>query len=412
MTHNVKISLAIIILITTTKLSAQNTASSPYSVYGAGIINEKSTFATRSLAGTGIGLQDEFNINPLNPASYVWIKSPISHIYEFSISLERNLYRTTAMNTTQSNGGLNNINYWFKFKPWWAGTIGISPYSTVSYDIKSAKTLAASAEADYLYTGSGSTSQVYFGNSFRLAKNLSAGVNFAYVFGSVERSESVTNSVYADALVLNSSIFISKFTADYGIQYKTKISNKRSVVFGAVYSSSVDMTGTSKVSLYNTLSDTLASYSGKTISYSIPQKIGGGISYVTSRSTLAFDLLYKAWSKASYSFIDKTFIDVWRYSIGYTYVNSNSSTFLGALSFRGGIYYQNHYLQIKNNILPEYGLNITTGIPVFDGKSTINLSYQYSRFGTQRNNLILQTSQKISFDLIIRDLWGYKRKFD
>jgi len=408
-----RISFSMIIVFVTADSFAQNTASSPYSVYGAGIINEKSTFATRSMGGSGIALQDAYNLNPSNPASYVWIKPPISHLYEFGISAEKNLYQTNQLTTNQSNGALSNINYWFKFKPWWAGTIGIAPYSTVSYNIKSTKTLAASSEADYLYTGSGSNSQVYFGNGFKLMKNLSAGINLTYIFGSVERTEAISNTVYAEALVLENRIFTSKLTADYGIQYKVNVSGKKSIVFGAVYNNSISMKGTSKISLYNTVNDTLANYSGKTISYTVPQKIGGGISFVTPRSIFELDLQFKPWSKASYSFVDKTFVDVWRYSIGYAYVgNSNSSTLLGALSFRTGLYYQNHYLQIKNNTLPEYGLSLSTGIPVFDGKSTINLSYQFSRFGTLQNNLIMQTAQKISFDLVIRDLWGYKRKFE
>jgi hypothetical protein len=51
-------------------------------------------------------------------------------------------------------------------------------------------------------------------------------------------------------------------------------------------------------------------------------------------------------------------------------------------------------------------------MPMFDNRSSINISYSFDSFGTTQHGLILQQSQHIMFDVVIRDLWGVRRKFD
>jgi hypothetical protein len=69
-------------------------------------------------------------------------------------------------------------------------------------------------------------------------------------------------------------------------------------------------------------------------------------------------------------------------------------------------------VKIENQVLPNYGFTLGIGLPVLDGKSTINLTYGYDRFGTVNESLILQRTQRIMLDIVIRDIWGYRRKFD
>ncbi|RAW00007.1 hypothetical protein [Pseudochryseolinea flava] len=400
------------LILTSLYVSAQNSSSSPYSTYGIGIINERTTSLNRSLGGTGIGIQDNANLNTMNPASYLSISQPVTHVFEIGMYAENNRYTTNAMNVSKINGGLSNINYWFRFKPGWASVLGLSPYSSVSYDILTTKTVADNSKANYRYTGSGNISQLYWGNAFKIFNNFSAGVHLSYLFGSINRSESITGSG-TEGLQLDDKIFTNKLSIDYGIQYRMPFKNHRSLIWGATFQNGLKLNGNSDLTLYNTDGDTLTSQAGTNTDYKMPRTVGSGISFRTKRSLIAADAVFRQWSKASYSTSDKTFQDTWRMSLGYSYLgNENAESYLGLISLKAGVYMQNHYMKIRGNSITNYGFSFGAGIPVLDGKSTINLTYNYDNFGTTSNNLIQQRTQKFMLDIVIRDLWGYKRRFD
>ena len=186
------------------------------------------------------------------------------------------------------------------------------------------------------------------------------------------------------------------------------------MVLGAIYNNGLSLTGKSTAYLYDQLNDTLNSWSKKSLSYTLPPTAGAGISLQSSRSILTSDVRFEQWTKAEFPDSEELrFSDTWTMSAGYTYLgNPNGDTFLDVLSFKTGFYWQNYYLNLKGLSLPNWGLSAGFSIPVFDGKSSINLTYSFDKLGTTQNNLILQKSQKVMVDVVIRDLWGVKRKFD
>lgn len=391
----------------------QNTFSSPYSVYGLGMLNKRTSSLNRAMGGAGIAVRDELNINAVNPASYSAIVSPVSHVFEAGFYVESNRYTKSTLAESQTNGGLNNLSYWFKFKPWWASTLGLSPFSSVSYTITTEKELGAGEEADYIYEGSGNITQLYWGNSFMLHKNLSVGVNLSFLFGSIHKTESVSARSIPTKLTLDNKVYTNKFDADFGIQYSIPF-GKRTVVLGAIYNNGLSLTGKSTAYLYTQLSDTLNSWSKKSLRYTLPPTAGAGIALQSSRSILTTDVRFEQWTKAEFpDSEDLRFSDTWTMSAGYAYLgNPNGDRFLDLLSFKTGFYWQNYYLNLKGLSLPNWGLSAGFSIPVFDGKSSIGVTYSFDKLGTTQNNLILQQSQKVMVDVVIRDLWGVRRKFD
>jgi hypothetical protein len=413
--HYMKKRIAFIglIIILSKSVVAQNTSSSPYSVFGPGILNQKSSALNRSLAGTGIGISNGYSINITNPASYVWIGSPFTQIFELGLNVESNSYSTSSFASSNTTGGLTGMSYWFRVKPWWASTLGLSPFSTVSYNIASSKTLAATGKTEYVYGGTGNTSQIYFGNSFKLSKNLSVGFNAGYIFGSINRTESISATEYTDGLTLNNKIFTNTLTLDYGLQYIFHFKNKNTLTLGATYDHSLKLNGRSELNLVNSAADTIASESGKKISYTIPAKYGGGISYRMKQSLFAADVRFQEWSKGNFQQNNNTLQDSWRYSLGYSYSGKEApENYLQSVSLNAGLYYQKYFVIMNNRALPNYGFSVGVGLPVLDGKSTINLTYGYDLFGTQQDQLILQKAQRIMLEVVIRDIWGYRRKID
>lgn len=409
---SVRITITILLLATSLYVQAQNASSSPYSVYGIGIMNERTTSFNRSLGGTGIGIQDPSNLNTLNPAAYLSISHPVTHLFEIGMYAEKNTYGTKLMSTSKINGGMSNLNYWFRFKPEWASTIGLSPFSSVSYDVSTSKTIADNTKGNYRYSGSGNVSQLYWGNSVKLFRNFTAGVNLSFLFGSISRSETIEGTS-TDGLQLDDKIFTSKFNIDYGVQYHIALPKHRSVTIGATFDNGLKLHGTSDLTLYEIDGDTLSTHEGSDVDYRLPLSIGSGISFRTRRSLFAVDAVFKQWSKASFSNMTTAFQDTWRMSAGYAYLgNQNADTYWGLISLKGGVYAQNHYMQLRDHQIMNYGFSLGAGLPVLDGKSTINLSYNYDRFGTTQDNLIHQSTHKFMLDVVIRDLWGYRRRVD
>jgi hypothetical protein len=409
MTLRIFISVAALLSVSQ-HVQAQNKFNSPYSVYGVGMMLGRTSSLNRSMAGAGIGIQDEFNLNHTNPASYGSITNPISHLYEIGLYVESDRFETSKMTDSKTSGGLTNISYWFKFKPWWSAVAGLSPYSSVSYNISTSRDLGAISDVDYNYSGSGNISSVYLGNAFQLTKNLSLGVTASYLFGSIVKNESI--NVSTGVLTLENKIATHKFDLDYGLQYKIKL-DKRSLVIGAVANTGLNLEGKQTGALYDENADTLTSTSGENIYYKLPAAAGLGLGLHSKRSIIAADLRYTNWANASFSNQDVTFQDTWKFSAGYVYRgNPNAENYFGLISLRSGFYVQQYQLKLKGTNFPLWGVSMGISMPAFDNKSSINLTYSFYKMGTIDNGLISQKSGKIMLDIVIRDLWGIKRKFD
>ncbi|MBT1689539.1 hypothetical protein [Dawidia soli] len=391
---------------------AQQVYSSPYSVYGLGMINRRVATLNRSIGGTGIGVQDDYSLNPVNPASYGSIVSPVSHIYEMGLYIEANTYQTKNLSESKSTGSITNLNYWFKFSKWWAATAGLTPYSNVGYKITATRQLAAAPDVGYTYEGSGNINQLYLGNGFTITPNLSVGFHLAYLFGNITKSETIAPNGESSALTYSNQVVARKLDLDVGLQYKINF-GKRSLIIGLVADDGMTLHGKQEGALYDAAADTLDSGTGDRLTYTLPASLGGGLSLRSKRSTIAADLVFENWSNAKYDKQDLVFQDTWRFSAGYIYHgNPNAENYFGLASLRAGFYVQDYALKLSGQNLPVWGLSGGISLPVFDGRSAVNLTYNYDRLGTTERNLVLQKSQKFMIDLVIRDMWGIKRKFD
>lgn len=391
---------------------SQDLFHSPYSVYGLGILNDRSSSLNRGIGGTGIGVQDERNLNHVNPASYASILFPVSHIYEAGSYLESNRYRTNDLSESKLYGGLTNLSYWFRFKPWYSSAFGISPFSSVSYNITAKKDLAIAPETTYIYEGSGNITQLFWGNGFKITKNLSVGATVSYLFGTISRDETILPGEASSTLTLENKTFTNKFNIDFGIQYKISLVRK-ALILGVVYNDGLTLKGKSDLTLLDVNFDTLTHYEGSNTQYRLPKHIGGGVSLKSKRSILASDVKFTSWSHASYPDHEVAFRDTWKFSAGYAYQGDvYAESYTGMIGIQMGLHFQQHYLALKGSGMNAWGGSFGVSLPVSDGKSLVNITYAFDQMGTLRNNLILHQSQKLVIDIVIRDIWGVKRKFE
>lgn len=360
----------------------------------------------RSMGGSGFALRDPMNLNNLNPAAYTSIQLA-TQVTETGIFVEGDRYRNATQTTTFTTASLTNVNFWVRFSKRWAGSVGMSPLSSVNYNITSGRGIGDNSALAYI--GSGGVTQFYFGNSFQITKNLSIGATGSFFHGSIDRKEMITSGL-ALGTEVNNSIYINKGTFDYGLQYQFFLKKDRAITIGAVYNNRLRLNTSQQTTVYQQR-DTLSKANLAVADYVLPQKIGGGVAFQSKQSTFTVDVSFQQWSNGRLE--DRLKLrDTRRASVGYQFRGAGGESFWNGFVFRTGYYMQENAMILQQTTFTDWGVTMGVGIPVSGRRNSINLTYSYNHTGTLDKGLIQQQSQIISLDVTFRDLWGIKRKFD
>lgn len=393
------------------RASAQTISYSPYSAYGVGLLKERTSSHNRALAGTGIGLRDDFNLNNVNPASYTSIQG-ITQVLEIGAYYEGNRLTTSDRSERSSTGNLTSVNMWFRLAKKWAGTVGLAPFSNVDYNILSSRNFGDENDVVIRYSGQGGLTQAYFGNGFNITKNLSVGLTGSFLFGSIDKEETITTG-QAAGLSLENKVSIYRPAFDAGVQYTVNLSKERSITFGAVASNKVRLNTSNNIRVYEVSGqDSLYVTQESIDDYVLPASVGAGVSFRTPKHLLAADVKFKDWSGAT---LDNglELQDVTRLSAAYEYRgNPKASTYWGFVALRSGFFIQNNYFELNNTSFNEWGVTVGAGFPLAGNKGTLHVSYNFNRYGTTSNRLIEQQAQVLVLDFVFRDIWGIRRRFD
>jgi long-subunit fatty acid transport protein len=395
-------------------ICAQNNTNSPYSMYGIGYIEPGGFGRNKAMGGTGIALPSEHSLNNLNPASYKSIDS-----MNFIIETGINSIYSEFSNKSQSQKNLNaNFAYLamgFRITRWWGNSIGLSPYSNVGYKINTQKQIEGTTSyADVTIEGSGGLNQFYWGNSFKLNKNFSLGINAAYLFGTINQKE-VSETDVTGSISIDDESFLRNFCFSYGAQYSFKLNKDWEGIIGAVYGNKTKLTPKHQISvLYS--GDTLYSENKRSKDFYIPQYFGVGASVkFKNRYVLSLDYTQNNWS------------DIQNNTSGIKFTNSSniaagleiipdlrpSSGFLKTLRYRVGGYYEKSYMSINEQQLKDYGVTAGIGFPILKGKTFVNVSLSGGFKGVPGSSgNIKENYYKLNLNFTLFDLWFNRYKYD
>lgn len=431
---------------TTVVIFAQQVGSnSPYSRYGYGLLSNPALGASEAMGGISYGLRRSQQVNPGNPASYSELDS-LTFIFDMGVSGHLAHMNDGTNKRDFYNGNLDYVAMQFPLLRNVGGSIGLLPYSKTGYNFGGVRSLA---DIQYVetYRGTGGLNQVYAGVAWEPVKNLSAGVNIAYLFGSFSRS-SVVMPIQSASLVTEDkhSYTLRDLKYDFGLQYRLDLDKTRSVTLGAVYTPSIRANAAvnHSILLYSDdpyenpwltpsqekLNDTL-----RGVSFQMPQSFGFGVTYSTGKLLVGVDGTYQMWKKMEYPDLldgltsDTRFNDVLRINTGMEYViDPVSQNYFHRIRFRGGVSYSNAYsnFSVVNpesglsggiGSYREYGVNVGLGLPFRDymtGQyvSMLNIGLGYSRQQPDRKHMISQDLFKISLNMNINEFWFFKRQFN
>lgn len=407
------------------QLSAQKRISSPYSRFGIGDLQGNNGVYSMAMGGISYGVYSPYFVNPSNPASYAAFDS-LSFIFDVSVFSKQSKLINETMTQSASYSSLGNLLFGFQASRRWKVSFGLLPYTMVGYNMIDSQIDEDFGKVNYLYEGTGGINQAYVGNSFSLTKNLSAGFNFSYLFGTINKSRAdefpdsifkmnykILTSAKVHDIYLNYGLFYHKQKKS-GMQYNvglafsnnTKINIDESQL-GYLYfksSSGVDLTR-----------DTIVNESAVKGQALLPVNIGAGFSLgKTDKWLVGADIQWQQWEKFTYFGVSDSLQNSLRLSLGGSF-NPSASTVSGywqRVTYRGGLRYSESYLELRGTRINEFGISIGVGLPLPRTRSTINFAAEFGSRGTTTNNLIKENFIKFTLGLSIFERWFIIRKYD
>lgn len=456
---------------------SQVASSSPYSRYGVGDINGKGFSQAFAMGGSTIAMQNDTTpllfINSGNPASYSNMRLTSA---ELGINFSRLQLQSSGEKKILNNGSVGFIALAFPFTKWWGASAGLTPYSSVGYNVSDQQNISNVGEINFLYEGSGGINQIYFGNGIkplyglpkmftnskkyqrlreekkdsiiqRILKRkrswqaLSLGVNASYMFGSI-------NQVQRSIFPFSSNSFntrtgtttrVGDVYLDYGAQYAFTVDSikgrdlKDNVQFllGATFAAQTNVNAkidSLTYTYFNSSSgfeigrDTIQDTQDTKGKITLPLSFGFGIGFKKGdRWLIASDFAMQNWSSYQAFNVTQGLKNSMRISLGLQFVpNSKSNdkhSYYKRIHYRMGARYAQTAIELKNTPLIENVLTFGLGLPVgrnflMQNFSMINIGVEIGQRGTTSNGLIKEQFFKAVLGFTINDKWFNKPKYD
>ena len=410
---------------------AQQGTASPYSYYGFGEKQFRGPNEIKSMGSLAV-FSDSLHINTLNPASYAKLQATT-----FSLGAS---YKSTNLSNANSKEKATSGSFDYLALAFPAGdfrvAVGIMPYSFVGYNIQNTSINDKGMTEANQHIGEGGLNRTFLGLSYKISKNLSIGVDGAYIFGDTETSltKFITDDgegVPADRgtryRYLNNYSGLAVNTA---LNYEQPLNKKMSLFATATFSPEMKLKNDQEIVRATVKADSnlgfveidsnkQTDYDEKMLlpmNYSIGLGIGNHLKWFvgaeyTATQTSKYNNFYN-YSNARYN-------DYMKIGLGgfYTPKYNSFENYFQKISYRAGVNYENTGLVINNEEIKGYNANIGIGLPVPFSKtmmsnSNINIGFEYGQKGNTNMGLIKENYYGVHVGFSFSDVWFKRRKFN
>ncbi len=404
---------------------AQESTSSPYSIYGIGDIKFKGSVENRSMGSISV-LPDSIHINIQNPAQLACLKLT-------GLALGGTYANTKSKTETQeAKARRTSLDYMIVGIP--VGKVGIGfgliPYSSVGYKI-GRTAYVTNNNNDTIRSiisrnnGIGGVNKVFLGFGYRLTKNINIGGDLQYNFGTIETNSLQYQTDLQYGSRENNVSDLRGVNFDLGITYQTKVNSKYSFFSSLAYTPEAVLTSgnTRNIEIVLVTSSSVRPVETQNIGVAdtkikLPSKLSFGSGFGQVKKWLVGgEISFIQNSVMSNRFTDingATFENSVRYSLGGFFIpNYNSySSYYKRIVYRGGVRYENTGLVIQDKSITDFAANIGLGMPLGGTFTNINIGLEIGRRGTKYYNLVEENYINLSVGLSLSDKWFVKRKFD
>ena len=394
--------------------SAQANTTSPYSMFGYGILNDYASSAQRAMGGVGYAMNGGRQINTMNPASYSAIDS-LTFLWDAGIDASILNSKENDKNVTTIGGGLDYITLQFPLSKKMGASIGLLPYSSVGYEVASDIEHGSEARA-----GGGGLNILYAGAAYSPFKGFSLGVNVGYLFG-ININD---NYVYAGSstTLFERVIQVRSWDLKVGALYSFNLDKKNKVSIGATYTPKKSLQGNTWGAYYDmtldTRIDTIGFQSLNGNNYT-PMGIGAGLSYEFDKRFMAeVDFTYQKWADAPFAKVEGfdnndgklTFDNRWKAAAGFQYTPDQRGNYFKRINYRLGGYFCHDYVNIAGNNVREMGVTCGLGLPAPGSKTVVNVGFEYKRRVSSPVKYITEDYLNITLSVNFNQMWFWQNK--
>lgn len=411
--QNYKKVLAIAITLLSGASAVAQTAS-PYTRYGYGRLYENSFGASKAMGGTSIGLRNEGQINPANPATYS-VSDSTSFLFDVGVFAETGRFSENGVTRKEPNGGMEYVAMQFPLFKNMGASVGLMPFSSVGYRFGSYSE-DNNIPVSYVYQGEGGLSTVYAGLSYNIAKRVAIGANAGYLFGKIDHIGTVDFAdVSSNDLQRTERLRVRGLKTDFGIQYQQPFGKNYQLVLGATYSPKMNLS--TELSRIEQLAGSSAETTERDANFSLPEAYGVGASLrYKNKWLIAADYKLQDFSQAEYYSVTDTLNRNQKISFGTEFTpNWESRNYLQRIKYRAGLYYSDSYLKIREESLREWGVSAGFGFPIGSRGtqgSILNLAVEYVNVRPTTAALIKEDYFRFTLNMTFKEFWFFKRKLD
>lgn len=404
---------------------AQDGTSSPYSFYGFGETKHDNTLEHRTMGGVNV-FKDSIRLNFNNPGSYSNLK-----LTTFVISGTENINELNA-NNVQSKALRTSLDYLAVAFPLGKAGVafGLKSAYTTGYRIQNTNIPSNDLfKRDKYFVGTGSINKFFVGAGYEITKNLSAGVDFNYYFGSKDNDfyEIINQGGFLPGTIEINEASITGTSFNFGVMYQKKLHKEIQLFTGATYSPQGSMKTESSRNLFSIV------YGGIINSYQVTDNIKeentGSTFKIPSKMTLSVGVGdTKKWGfgveftqtgtsvlKELHLTDEKVkFENSNRISVGGFFVPKYNSftNYLSRVTYKAGFRYENTGIILNNTSINDSGITFGLGLPIAGIFSSANFGFEYGKRGTTSNGLIQENYMNLSLSLSLSDRWFIKRKYN
>lgn len=437
------LAFSVFLLLISAVAPAQRNTDSPYSQFGAGLIERGGFNGNYGMGGAGIAwrpyqyrplIYDSLSrsnaklndrgtnyINPSNPASFSNISLTT---FEAGIHNRNTQYTSNGQEEIGSTTQLSHMALAFPIGNKWGMAIGILPFSSVGYDY-SFNSSVNSVNTNSSFEGSGGVNKVFIGTGVLLSKNFSLGVTSNFLFGNIRENRRI---IFDDAggeffnTLDNSEIFVSDLSFDFGLQYFKDLNDKRRIILGLKLSPLDGINATENRYLRNytgaigreDFRDTVSQAEDVKTSIPIRPTYGLGFAFEKKLNYIVFlDYTYQPMDQATR--VSGILLSTnHRVNLGFEKYSKFSSfgSILNKMGYRAGLLYNSSLLSIDGKDVEEIGISFGLSVPLRKTFSTLNFGFQMGRRGMDGNGLVQEDFFNFMFGVTINDKWFIQRKYD
>lgn len=418
-----KIGLLVSCLFCIVLAEGQSTVKSPFSRFGIGELNKAASGWQMSQGGLSSAMRSPFNINFGNPASHT-ANFNQSFLFEFGFQDKLTELKDNNNTALQNTGSLSFLSIRFPFTKWWSLSAGLTPYSSVGYEINKIDSIPGAYNFYTSYEGDGGLNKVYIDNAFEFFNRVSIGIQTSYIFGSTNYKSNIrvydTNS--SSLYVMDNKVKANNFAFMAGIQYYDTIYSDYHFVVGATVSNKSTLgaySSTSKTRLLvvnsNEYRDTIFRDNELDLQMELPMYYSFGLSLAKgNKLTVGFDYYKQDWTNIQ--MLDNTGMapsTETGFAFGAEFApRIGSSKYFDNVRYRAGFLRKSGYINLNNNDLVTTALTFGLGLPIKLSYSLINVGVELGQRGSVADNLLQERYVLFMLNMSFQDIWFIKRKFD